>query len=75
MAAAAAMKLRLHFVADPVGWLCVSLVLAVWLYNTLLVPKLVLLPHYREGHVSWTVVVCECRRGRLEGGVPAPAAG
>ncbi|CAF96685.1 unnamed protein product, partial [Tetraodon nigroviridis] len=50
------MRLRLHVVADPVGWLCVGLVLAVWLYNTLLVPSLVLLPHYREGHVPGAAV-------------------
>lgn len=70
MAAAAAMKLRLHFVVDPMGWLCVSLVLAVWFYNTLVVPKLVLLPHYHEGHISWTVVACECCRRRQEAFLP-----
>lgn len=66
-AAAAAMKLRLHFVVDPMGWLCVSLVLAVWFYNTVFVPKLVLLPHYQEGHIPWTVVVCEsgCLRWKV----------
>ncbi|XP_003967019.2 palmitoyltransferase ZDHHC21 [Takifugu rubripes] len=52
------MKLRLHFVVDPMGWLCVSLVLGVWFYNTVFVPQLVLFPHYSEGHIPWTVVVC-----------------
>lgn len=72
-ATAAAMKLRLHFVVDPVGWLCVSLVLAVWVYNTVVVPQLVLLPHYHQGHLSWTVVVCECCRQRREGAGRSPA--
>lgn len=68
--AAAAMKLRLHFVVDPMGWLCVSLVLAVWFYNTVFVPQLVLLPHYSEGHIPWTVVVCECCRRRRDAASP-----
>lgn len=59
-AAATAMKLRLHFVVDPMGWLCISVVLAIWLYNTLFIPKLVLLPHYNEGHIPWAIVLCEC---------------
>ncbi|XP_061922006.1 palmitoyltransferase ZDHHC21 isoform X2 [Entelurus aequoreus] len=55
---AAAMKLmRLHCVVDPMGWLCISLVFGVWLYNSLFIPKLVLLPHYKEGHIPWAVVV------------------
>lgn len=54
-----AMKLRLHFVVDPMGWLCISLVFGIWFYNTLFVPKLVLLPHYDEGHIPWALVVCE----------------
>lgn len=65
------MKLRLHFVVDPAGWLCVSLVLAVWFYNTVVVPKLVLLPHYREGHISWAVIACECCRRRRGGSLQA----
>ncbi|XP_007255801.2 palmitoyltransferase ZDHHC21 [Astyanax mexicanus] len=52
------MKLRLHFVVDPMGWFCISMVLFVWLYNTLLIPKLVLLPHYDEGHIPGALVVC-----------------
>ena len=54
------MKLRLHFVVDPLGWLCVSMVFGIWLYNSVFVPTLVLLPHYNEGHISWALVVCEC---------------
>lgn len=60
------MKLRLHCVVDPMGWLCVSLVLGVWFYNTVFVPKLVLLPHYSEGHIPWAVVACECCPWRQE---------
>ncbi|GAA6100888.1 palmitoyltransferase ZDHHC21 [Tachysurus ichikawai] len=52
------MKLRLHFVVDPMGWFCVSTVLFIWFYNTVLIPKLVLLPHYAEGHIPGAVVVC-----------------
>lgn len=55
----AAMKLRLHFVVDPMGWLCISVVLGIWLYNSILIPKLVLLPHYDEGHIPWAIVFCE----------------
>lgn len=55
----AAMKFRLHFVVDPMGWLCISMVFGIWFYNTLFVPKLVLLPHYNEGHIPWAIVVCE----------------
>ena len=54
----AAMKLRLHFVVDPMGWLCISVVFGIWLYNTFFIPKLVLLPHYNEGHIPWAIVVC-----------------
>nr|XP_040037803.1 palmitoyltransferase ZDHHC21 isoform X1 [Gasterosteus aculeatus aculeatus] len=52
------MKLRLHFVVDPMGWLCTSMVFAIWLYNSVFIPKLVLLPHYNEGHIPWAIVVC-----------------
>ncbi|MEQ2192021.1 Palmitoyltransferase zdhhc21 [Xenoophorus captivus] len=52
------MKLRLHFVVDPMGWLCISLVFGIWLYNTFFIPKLVLFPHYDEGHIPWALVVC-----------------
>lgn len=57
--APAAMKFRLHFVVDPMGWLCISVVFGIWLYNTFFIPKLVLLPHYNEGHIPWAIVVCE----------------
>lgn len=53
------MKLGLHFVVDPMGWLCVSAVFGVWLYNSFFVPKLVLFPHYREGHIPWVIVICK----------------
>lgn len=53
------MKPRLHFVVDPMGWLCISVVLAIWLYNSVLIPKLVLLPHYDEGHIPWGIVFGE----------------
>ncbi|KAG5261368.1 hypothetical protein AALO_G00303630 [Alosa alosa] len=52
------MKLRLHFVVDPMGWFCMSLVFFVWFYNTLFIPKLILFPHYNEGHVPWALVIC-----------------
>ncbi|XP_061620416.1 palmitoyltransferase ZDHHC21 isoform X3 [Phyllopteryx taeniolatus] len=56
------MKPRLHLVVDPAGWLCVSVVFGIWLYNSVFVPKLVLLPHYREGHVPWAIVIWHPRR-------------
>uniref|UniRef100_A0A4W5KHJ4 Palmitoyltransferase n=1 Tax=Hucho hucho TaxID=62062 RepID=A0A4W5KHJ4_9TELE len=52
------MKLRLHFVVDPMGWFCISMVFAIWLYNSFFVPKLVLLPHFYEGNIPWALVVC-----------------
>nr|XP_046184307.1 palmitoyltransferase ZDHHC21-like isoform X2 [Oncorhynchus gorbuscha] len=51
------MKLRLHFVMDPMGWFCTSMVFAIWLYNSFFVPKLVLLPHFYEGNIPWALVV------------------
>ncbi|KAM6949109.1 palmitoyltransferase ZDHHC21 isoform 2-T2 [Aplochiton taeniatus] len=51
------MKHRLHFVADPFGWFCVSVVFGIWFYNTFFIPKLVLLPHYMEGHISSALVI------------------
>ncbi|XP_031688269.1 probable palmitoyltransferase ZDHHC21 [Oncorhynchus kisutch] len=51
------MKLRLHFVMDPMGWFCISMVFAIWLYNSFFVPKLVLLPHFYEGNIPWALVV------------------
>ncbi|XP_077597649.1 palmitoyltransferase ZDHHC21 [Stigmatopora nigra] len=50
--------LRLHVVVDPAGLLCISGVFGVWLYNSYLVPELVLLPHYQEGHIPWILVFC-----------------
>ncbi|XP_057710035.1 palmitoyltransferase ZDHHC21 isoform X3 [Corythoichthys intestinalis] len=55
---AAIMKPRLHVVVDPMGWLCISAVFGIWLYNSFFVPELVLLPHYREGHIPWILVIC-----------------
>ncbi|KAJ8262552.1 hypothetical protein GJAV_G00167710 [Gymnothorax javanicus] len=51
------MGLRLHFVVDPMGWFCSSMVIFVWLYNSLLIPELVLLPHVQEGHISSALLV------------------
>lgn len=47
------------------GWLCISIVFGIWLYNTFFIPKLVLFPHYNEGHIPWATVVCEYRLSRL----------
>lgn len=73
------MKLRLHFVVDPMGWLCISVVTGIWLYNTFFIPQLVLLPHYNEGHIPWAIVVCEyastCEEGVGGWAGWAPAAG
>ncbi|XP_017327257.1 palmitoyltransferase ZDHHC21 isoform X3 [Ictalurus punctatus] len=52
------MKLRLHCVVDSMGWFCLSTVLFIWFYNTILIPKLVLLPHYAEGHIPGALVAC-----------------
>lgn len=52
------MKMRLHFVVDPMGWFCMSMVFFVWIYNSFLIPKLVLLPHYAEGHITAELVIC-----------------
>ncbi|XP_063042827.1 palmitoyltransferase ZDHHC21 [Engraulis encrasicolus] len=52
------MKLRLHFVVDPMGWCCLSVVFGIWLYNTVFIPKLILLPHYHQGHVPWALLLC-----------------
>ncbi|XP_075452014.1 palmitoyltransferase ZDHHC21 isoform X1 [Ascaphus truei] len=52
------MALPIHFVVDPQGWCCVGVIVCIWLYNTLFVPKLILFPRFQEGHVSaaaiWT---------------------
>ncbi|KAM9827844.1 palmitoyltransferase ZDHHC21 [Neosynchiropus ocellatus] len=52
------MRPRLHFVVDPMGWICISVVFAIWLYNSVFVPMLILLPHYREGHIPVAVIIC-----------------
>ncbi|KAJ1218577.1 hypothetical protein NDU88_006155 [Pleurodeles waltl] len=46
------MRLPFHFVVDPQGWICVGLIVFIWLYNTLFIPKLILFPRFEEGHVS-----------------------
>ncbi|KAG7462021.1 hypothetical protein MATL_G00197530 [Megalops atlanticus] len=51
------MKLRLHFVVDPMGWFCISTVFFIWLYNSVFIPQLVLLPHFQEGHIPGALVV------------------
>ncbi|XP_043917189.1 palmitoyltransferase ZDHHC21 [Protopterus annectens] len=52
------MGLRIHFVFDPQGWFCMTMIVFVWLYNTLFIPKLILFPHYEEEHISSAVIVC-----------------
>ncbi|XP_066576428.1 palmitoyltransferase ZDHHC21 isoform X2 [Amia ocellicauda] len=51
------MGLRIHFVIDPMGWCCISMVFFIWLYNSLFIPRLVLFPHFDEGHISVAVVI------------------
>lgn len=46
------MRLPFHFVVDPQGWICVGMIVFIWLYNTLFIPKLILFPRFEEGHVS-----------------------
>ncbi|XP_064422257.1 palmitoyltransferase ZDHHC21 [Latimeria chalumnae] len=50
------MGLRVHFVADPQGWCCMGIIVFIWFYNTLLIPKLILFPHYEERHISAVVI-------------------
>ncbi|KAJ6669531.1 hypothetical protein lerEdw1_000079, partial [Lerista edwardsae] len=52
------MGLRIHFVVDPQGWFCMGLIVFVWLYNTLFIPKIILFPHYEEGHISVVAIMC-----------------
>ncbi|XP_066473423.1 palmitoyltransferase ZDHHC21 [Tiliqua scincoides] len=52
------MGLRIHFVVDPQGWFCMGLIVFVWLYNTLFIPKIILFPHYEEGHISAVAIMC-----------------
>ncbi|KAG7260750.1 hypothetical protein CRUP_015129 [Coryphaenoides rupestris] len=68
------MKLRLHCVVDPMGWLCVSMIFGIWLYNSVFVPKLVLLPHYNEGHIPLLLGIGPLHPGATEGfhGRPRP---
>ncbi|XP_033376554.1 palmitoyltransferase ZDHHC21 isoform X5 [Parus major] len=49
---------RIHFVVDPQGWCCMSLIIFVWLYNTIFIPKVILFPHYEEGNISVVAVLC-----------------
>nr|XP_013812104.1 PREDICTED: palmitoyltransferase ZDHHC21 [Apteryx mantelli mantelli] len=52
------MGLRIHFVVDPQGWCCMGLIIFVWLYNTIFIPKVILFPHYEEGHISAVAILC-----------------
>ncbi|XP_072777799.1 palmitoyltransferase ZDHHC21 isoform X2 [Taeniopygia guttata] len=49
---------RIHFVVDPQGWCCLGLIIFVWLYNTIFIPKVILFPHYEEGNISVVAVLC-----------------
>ncbi|XP_027491079.1 palmitoyltransferase ZDHHC21 isoform X3 [Corapipo altera] len=49
---------RIHFVVDPQGWCCMGLIILVWLYNTVFIPKVILFPHYEEGNISVLAVLC-----------------
>ncbi|KAF7244540.1 Palmitoyltransferase ZDHHC21, partial [Varanus komodoensis] len=52
------MGLRIHFVVDPQGWFCMGLIIFVWLFNTIFIPKIILFPHYEEGHISAVTILC-----------------
>ncbi|XP_074250952.1 palmitoyltransferase ZDHHC21 isoform X2 [Saimiri boliviensis] len=51
------MGLRIHFVVDPHGWCCMGLIVFVWLYNIVIIPKIVLFPHYEEGHIPGILII------------------
>ncbi|XP_072114132.1 palmitoyltransferase ZDHHC21 isoform X2 [Mobula birostris] len=51
------MGLRVHFIYDPQGWCCISIITFIWLYNTYYIPKLILFPHYEEGHTPAAMIV------------------
>ncbi|XP_033613633.1 palmitoyltransferase ZDHHC21 isoform X3 [Fukomys damarensis] len=51
------MGLRIHFVVDPHGWCCMGMIVFVWLYNIILIPKIVLFPHYEEGHIPGILII------------------
>uniref|UniRef100_A0A8C4SI87 Palmitoyltransferase n=1 Tax=Erpetoichthys calabaricus TaxID=27687 RepID=A0A8C4SI87_ERPCA len=51
------MGFRVHFVVDPMGWCCISMVFFVWIYNSFFIPKLILFPHYEEGHISAALLI------------------
>ncbi|KAB1280172.1 putative palmitoyltransferase ZDHHC21, partial [Camelus dromedarius] len=51
------MGLRIHFVVDPHGWCCMGLIVFVWLYNFFLIPKIILFPHYEEGHIPGVLII------------------
>ncbi|KYO42856.1 palmitoyltransferase ZDHHC21 isoform B [Alligator mississippiensis] len=53
-----AMGLQIHFVVDPQGWCCMGIIIFVWLYNTVFIPKVILFPHYEEGHISAVAILC-----------------
>ncbi|GAB1288602.1 Palmitoyltransferase ZDHHC21 [Apodemus speciosus] len=51
------MGLRIHFVVDPHGWCCMGVIVFVWLYNIVIIPKTVLFPHYEEGHIPGILII------------------
>lgn len=51
------MGLRIHFVVDPHGWCCMGLIVFVWLYNIVIIPQIVLFPHYEEGHIPGILII------------------
>ncbi|XP_033891474.2 palmitoyltransferase ZDHHC21 isoform X1 [Acipenser ruthenus] len=52
------MGLRMHFAIDPTGWCCITWVFFIWIYNSLFIPRLILFPHYDEGHISSALIIC-----------------
>ncbi|XP_015704498.1 palmitoyltransferase ZDHHC21 isoform X2 [Coturnix japonica] len=59
------MGLRIHFVVDPQGWCCMGLIVFVWLYNTIFIPKVILFPHYEEGHISAVAILSSLVRASI----------
>ncbi|KAK1174983.1 palmitoyltransferase ZDHHC21 isoform X1, partial [Acipenser oxyrinchus oxyrinchus] len=46
------MGLRINFVIDLTGWCCFT-------NNSVFIPKLILFPHYDEGHISSALIICK----------------
>jgi hypothetical protein len=51
------MGFRIHFVVDPHGWCCLAVIVCVWLFNVAIIPKIIILPHYEEGHIPGALVI------------------